>query len=97
MSKETSLVIATGGGAVLRFENADALSQNGRLIFIDASIEGLIATSDRPLSSTPEKLRALYETRYPIYCERCDIRVEITRNADENADKILSEFGKVLG
>ncbi len=97
VSKETCLVIATGGGAVLRSENADALSQNGRLIFIDASLEGLIATSDRPLSNTPEKLRALYEARYPIYCERCDIRVEISRNAEENADRILSEFGKVLG
>ncbi len=96
VSKETCLVIATGGGAVLRAENADALSQNGRLIFIDADLEGLIATNDRPLSNTPEKLRALYETRYPIYCERCDIRVEISRNAEENADKILNSFRVLL-
>ena len=95
-SKETSLVIATGGGAVLRAENADILSQNGRLVFIDADINELIATGDRPLSNTPEKLIKLYDTRFSIYCDRCDIRVKISRNAEENAEKILCEFGKAL-
>ncbi len=96
ISKETSLVIATGGGAVLRKENADNLSQNGKLIFIDANINDLIATTDRPLSNTPEKLQKLYDTRFSIYCERCDIKVEITRNAEENANKILQQFQKIL-
>lgn len=96
ISKETCLVIATGGGAVLREQNADELSQNGRLIFIDADINELIATNDRPLSNTPEKLKQLYDTRYPIYCDRCDIKVSITRNAAENAEKILGEFNKIL-
>lgn len=96
ISKNTCLVIATGGGAVLREKNSDELSQNGRLIFIDTDINTLIATNDRPLSNTPEKLLKLYDTRYPIYCERCDVRVEITRNASENADKIIGEFEKLL-
>ncbi len=96
ISKETSLVIATGGGAVLRQENADNLSQNGKLIFIDANINDLIATRDRPLSNTPEKLQKLYDTRFSIYRERCDIRVEISRNAEENSEKILCQFGKIL-
>lgn len=96
ISKETCLVIATGGGAVLREENADALRQNGRLIFLDVSIDKLVQTSDRPLSNTREKLEALYEVRYPIYCDRCDIKISIGRNAGDNANKIVEAFKNIL-
>lgn len=96
-SKGTGLVIATGGGAVLREENADALSQNGVLIFIDADPEQLIATGDRPLSNTRDKLMALYTARYPIYNQRCDVAVKISRNAEENASKVIAQFERIVG
>ena len=96
LSKENGLVIATGGGAVLRKENIGNLSQNGRIIFADADINELIATKDRPLSNTPEKLIKLYDTRFSIYRERCDVRVQITRDAQENAEKILSAFDSLM-
>lgn len=96
LSKEAGLVIALGGGAVLREENADALRQNGRIVFLDADLASLCETNDRPLSNTREKLEALYNSRYGIYCERCDIRVEINRDAKENADRILSGFKNIL-
>ncbi len=96
LSKENGKVIALGGGAVLREENADALRQNGRIIFLDAELATLLETSDRPLSNTREKLEALYNTRYGIYCERCDIRVEINRDAKENTERVLSGFKNIL-
>ncbi len=96
ISKENSLVIATGGGAVLREKNVDALADNGKIVFIDADINTLISTNDRPLSNTPEKLLKLYDTRYCIYCERCDVKVNITRDACRNADRILDEFINIL-
>ena len=92
ISKENCLVIATGGGAVLREENVDVLSGNGKLVFIDADINTLISTNDRPLSNTPEKLLKLYDTRYPVYCERCDVKIKISRDARENADRIVGEM-----
>ncbi len=96
ISKNTCLVIATGGGAVLRQENADALRQNGRLVFLDADITQLAETRDRPLSNTREKLEALYAVRFPIYCDRCDIRIAITRDAAENARVVLEAFRHIL-
>ena len=96
ISKNTCLVIATGGGAVLREENADALRQNGRLVFLDADITQLAETRDRPLSNTREKLEALYAVRFPIYCDRCDIRTAITRDAAENARVVLEAFRHIL-
>ncbi len=96
LSKNNSLVIATGGGAVLREENAQALRQNGRLVFLDADITQLTETCDRPLSNTREKLSALYAERYPIYCGRCDIRVAVSRDAEDNAKAVLCSFGNIL-
>lgn len=96
ISKETGVVIATGGGAVLREKNVDELRQNGRIVFADADIDEIFETSDRPLSDTREKLLAMYEYRYPIYCEKCDVRVKISRNVDENAMNITNEFRKLL-
>ena len=67
LSKENGLVIATGGGAVLDENNVRALRRNGVILFLDRSLENLVATSDRPLSSDTEKLKNLFEKRYDVY------------------------------
>ena len=56
--KESGLVIATGGGAVLREENIRALRQNGVICWLRRPIEKL-ATQGRPLSVNQEKLREM--------------------------------------
>ncbi len=87
-SKETKLVIATGGGCVLRNENVDELKKNGRVFFLDRSPDKLIATSDRPLSSDREALLKLYKDRYEIYCSACDVRI----NGDESAERVANNI-----
>ncbi len=89
LSMETGLVMATGGGAVLREENVKRLSQNGRLLFLDAPLETLVATEDRPLSQTKEALTKLYFERYDIYKKSADRVIDITRDKKENLEKIL--------
>lgn len=61
LSKENGLVIATGGGAVLDENNVRALRRNGVILFLDRSLENLVATADRPLSKDKEKLKNLFE------------------------------------
>lgn len=67
LSKENGLVIATGGGAVLDENNVRALRRNGVILFLDRSLENLVATADRPLSKDKEKLKNLFEKRYDVY------------------------------
>ncbi len=86
--KKSSCVIATGGGAILREKNIDAMRQNGKLVFIHRDIADL-ATNGRPLSSTPEKLMALYEKRLPIYKRCADITVESQPTPEQTAELIL--------
>ncbi|MCM1260141.1 MAG: hypothetical protein NC182_04290 [Prevotella sp.] len=72
IAKETGKVIATGGGAILRERNIDALRANGKIIFIDRPLHLLQATSNRPLSSQSEQLQTLYKTRYEKYLAVAD-------------------------
>ena len=88
-AKNGGIVIATGGGAILRKENVIVLKQNGVLFFLDRPLEDIIPTSDRPLSSDVESLRKRFEERYPIYKSVSDFEIEIDGNVQNAVNKIL--------
>ncbi len=93
-SRETGAIIATGGGAVLCAQNADALRENGRIYFIDRPLEKLMPTKDRPLSSTREDLDRRYKERYGIYTAVADVTVDADCSPNTVAEKIIKEFKK---
>ena len=77
------VVLATGGGAVMREANRQALHQGGRVIYLHASVEQQVGRTardrNRPLLRTanPEAtLRTLLETRDPLYREIADLVIE---------------------
>ena len=92
VSQSNALVIATGGGAILRDENVDALRRNGRLYFLDRPIEDLIPTDDRPLASSREAIEERYRERFPRYCSVADARVSVSGDAEWVAREIEKEF-----
>ncbi len=69
-------VISTGGGVVLRPENMNLLRRSGFVVFIDRPLSDILATVDadnRPLlKQGSEQVRALYETRLPLYRQYAD-------------------------
>lgn len=91
LSPRNGLVIATGGGAVLREENVRLLKRNGRLFFLDAPLSRLQATADRPLSDTADKLAALYARRIDIYRAAADVIVPAATTPAAEAAYILTE------
>lgn len=97
LSAQSGLVIATGGGAILREENCRALKRNGRLYFLDAPLSRLKATKDRPLSDSEEKLKKLYEERLPIYRASADVIVPEGDGAEDSAHYILQKRRELLG
>lgn len=81
----SNIVVATGGGAVVRAENRALLSR-GLVIFIDAKVDVQILRTkkdkNRPLlhSENPQEvLESLYQTRLPMYTEVADIVVPTGR------------------
>jgi shikimate kinase len=92
LAKMSGVIIATGGGAVLKPENIKELRKNGRLYFIDRPISALIPTDDRPLSSTKEAITQRYNERYPIYLSACDYRIDADCDKEEVLGRILEGF-----
>ncbi|MBR5223880.1 MAG: shikimate 5-dehydrogenase [Clostridia bacterium] len=88
VSQRQGLVIATGGGAVLRQENIDALKQNGKVIFIDRPLSQLLVTDDRPLSKTYKHVEQLYNQRYDIYNAVCDLKINADGDINTNLKRI---------
>lgn len=79
--KEISLtnnaIIATGGGAVLNFDNIRNLKHNGIIFFLDRNIEELLPTNDRPLSNTQDDVIKRYNERIDLYNSYCDKKVKV--------------------
>jgi len=92
ISQRNSLVISTGGGAILRDENVNALRRNGKLYFIDRPLEQLLPTSDRPLASSAKAIQKRFEERYERYCDVADVRVPVLGDAESVVKTIEKEF-----
>lgn len=89
------IVLATGGGAILREENVDLLRRNGKIYFIDRPLNALTPTSDRPLASSREAICRLYEERYTRYVATADCRIDGNGDAEQVAARIRKEFSKI--
>ena len=88
----TGLVIATGGGCVLRPENVDRLRRNGLLFLLDRAVDQLLPTGDRPLADTARKLKQLYSQRMPLYRAAADQIIAVNGNETETSDTVIRRF-----
>ncbi len=86
LSAEDNLVLATGGGAVLRQENRSNLQGRGTVVYLKASVaQQLERTSrdkNRPLLQTPDPetvLNTLMEQRHPLYLQVADVVIDTER------------------
>ena len=92
LGKEKGQVIATGGGVVLKPENMRALSQNGRIIFLQRPIEAL-ATNGRPLSKDMDTLKTMYGHRLPLYNKYSQLTMEVGNDINKNASTLCALLG----
>lgn len=87
------LVIATGGGVVKRRENMDALKKKGLIFFIDRPLEDIlsdISITERPLlNEGKEKLVSIYNERYKLYLDTCDIHISNAKNLHDVVAEII--------
>ncbi|MFN6567256.1 shikimate kinase [Dendronalium sp. ChiSLP03b] len=97
------LVIATGGGIVLRRENWSYL-HHGLIVWLDAPLEllytRLAEDTTRPLlqDADPQgKLRSLLEQRTPLYSQ-ADLRITLREGEtpEEIANKVMEAIPSVL-
>lgn len=90
-AKKSALVIATGGGSVLRADNRDAMCMNSAIVYIRRALREL-PSAGRPVSqSTP--LEELYRCRSPIYESLADITADNGGEAAATAQEIIRRLG----
>lgn len=92
-AKGSSLVIATGGGVILREKNVDMLRQNSVIFFLNRPLEDILPTDDRPLSSNLKDLKKRFEERYDKYKSTADFEIFVDGNVDNSVMKILECIG----
>jgi shikimate kinase len=85
-------VISLGGGAFLRDDNYDLVSNNGVTVWLDCPFSMIqrrvSAETHRPLARDPSQLAVLFEARKPGYA-RADYRVEV---ADDDIRAAVSRI-----
>ncbi|WP_268874554.1 shikimate kinase [Chitinasiproducens palmae] len=100
LSSLSGIVLATGGGAVLRDENRQRLRERGVVVYLRANPHDLWLRTrhdrNRPLLQTEDprgKLVALFKQRDPIYRQCADFIVETGRpSVNSLANTVLMQL-----
>ncbi|TDQ35489.1 shikimate kinase AroK [Thiopseudomonas denitrificans] len=100
LMQQRGMVLATGGGAVLRPENRAALAAGSLVIYLHASVEHQLERTardrNRPLLQTEnpgQVLQDLLAVREPLYREIADIIIETdTRPPRMVVQEILAQL-----
>ena len=99
LTRKKKIVLATGGGAVLREANQKILKASGIVVYLRASLDDLLERTskdkNRPLLQTAnprEKLQSIITERDPIYRQLADIILETNKMTVYTAVKRLEEL-----
>jgi len=99
--QRTNIVLATGGGVVIREGNRTRLKQNGTVIYLHAEpatvFHRVQASRNRPLLNTPDKLtrlEELYRFRDRLYREVADVVLESERGEIARFAGTLDGYGR---
>jgi 3-dehydroquinate synthase len=100
LTAQQDIVLATGGGAVLRPENREYLKSRGTVIYLRASVSSILQRTShdksRPLLQTADprkRIEQLSQEREPLYREVADIIIETGRpNVQLQVQAILEQL-----
>ena len=100
VSEQDNIVLATGGGVVMRENNRKVLRERGFVIYlltsVDQQVERTARDKNRPLLQTENpraKLEALLKIRDPLYRQTADL---IMRTDRRHPRGVIGEIVKAL-
>ncbi|WP_086479542.1 shikimate kinase AroK [Oceanospirillum sanctuarii] len=98
LQEEGPIVLATGGGAIMRPENRTAISQSSTVIYLHTTIEQQLQRTskdkNRPLlqNDNPKAvLENLFELRDPLYREAADLIVKTDRQSPKSVVRLITK------
>jgi shikimate kinase len=97
LTQRTSIILATGGGAVINPDNRHYLRDRGIVVYLKADLDELLRRTshdkNRPLLQTDDpraRLQVLIEEREPWYMEIADIIFDTRHGSTKNAARELA-------
>lgn len=94
------IVIATGGGCLMRKANTALLKQNGKIVYLRTDVETLLKRIEgddtRPLlmGDARGKLQKLYDERTPVYERAADLIIDTDGQKPEEIAHKITELIK---
>lgn len=103
LCKKLGMVLATGGGAVLREQNRLLFEKQGLVIYLRVSIDTQLRRTsrdrNRPLLQTPNpraKLEELKKQRTPLYLEVADMVLDTDKlSVPVTINRIVKQLDKI--
>ncbi len=100
LSECDGIVLATGGGAILREANRRSLRNRGTVIYLRATVDDLWRRTrndkNRPLLQTENpraRLQELLVQRDPLYCETAHLIID---TGEQNVQKLVRQLEQQL-
>ena len=101
LTQQRNIVLATGGGAVIKEENRKNLINRGLVIYLQADIKHLIRRTrkdrNRPLLQGPnpeKKLREIMQQREPLYRQTADHTIDTGKYSVQAIINQILEYQK---
>lgn len=98
LTSQDGLLVATGGGAVLKSENRTFLKDRGIVVYLDSDVDLLVKRTakdkKRPLlqnSDPKEVLTRIKTERGPLYTEVSDVHVLVPDDGSRKAASLVME------
>lgn len=104
LTQQDDILVATGGGAVLKEENRRYLSDRGIVVHLDTEVDLLVKRTSkdkkRPLLRNKDPrtvLETIKRDRDPLYREVADVRIFVGENSSKKAVMQIIEKLKTEG
>lgn len=99
LTRLPSLVMATGGGVVIREENRKNLQSRGTVVYLETEVDRQYERTrrdrKRPLlqqDDPKQKLTQLYQVRDPLYREIADLIVSTNRSNPKSVIREIKDY-----
>ncbi len=100
LTQMKGIVLATGGGAILREDNRKVLKENGFIVYLQCSVERILERTrrdtQRPLLQTEnpkERIEQLFLQREPLYLSCADFKINTgIMPSKDVVEHILEEY-----
>jgi shikimate kinase len=100
LTQMQGVVLATGGGAILREQNRKLLINNGFIVYLQCSVDRILERTrrdtQRPLLKTEnpkERIETLFAQREPLYLACADFKVDTgIMQSKEVVEHILAAY-----